>query len=304
MCKPFKLLILSFILNPPVWASLERSVTAPDSSCIQDVTDSYDPHLRILSGPNQGKCLDTSLVRSVILLIPDRTRMNGVAHKFRIANFVHQDQQWIAEFYSTGVDSVIFQIQHDLMPLRSAHVQLRLHFKAGQEVTLLGQTAKNQADSLVIDDMIVSIQSVFSTDTYSRLLKSSENNNQFVLAYRMLSTEQKRREMIIDPTQKGVVEQILLDLDEVQKMNVLFSSILMSDLDRMSSFYDHLNRNSVTETFSILDHAVLYSDVRKSWIDANRFSLSSMNSLQAAWALWIRGLYREQISNFENRRYR
>jgi len=303
MFKVFKLWILVFVLSHPVWASLERPVTAPDSLCIQDVTDPYDPHLRILSGPNRGKCLNTSLIRSVILLPPDNTQMNGVLHKFRVANFIHQDQQWIAEFYSKGVESVVFQIQHYLLPLRAEHVQLRLHFKIGQELTLLGQTAKNQEFSQVIDDMIISIQPAFPVDAYSRVLKSSEKT-QFVLAYRMLSTEQSKKEMITDPAKIGFVEQILLYLDEVQKMNILFSAIFLSDLDHMSSFYNRLNRNSTTEVFSILDHAVLYSDVRKSWIDANQFSLTSMDSLQAAWALWIRGLYREKISNFLNELYR
>jgi hypothetical protein len=297
MPKLFKLLFLIFILINSSWASLSNSVTSPDPSCIQDISDPYDPHLRILSGPNHGKCLNTALIRSVILLPPDHDHMRELSHKFRVGNLMHQDQPWIGVLNFTGVESVILQIQHGLTPFQTTHVQLRFHFKVGEELKLLGQTKKNQNHSQLIDDIIVSIQPVFPIETKKSPLRSYKKN-QFVLAHRMLSTEQSINEMNAGPIKVDHVEKILLNLDDVQKMNVLFSSIFISDQDRMSSFYDRLNRNSTTEIFSILDHAVVYSNARKAWMDLNQFSLSSMNSLYVAWALWIRGLYREKMSQF------
>lgn len=300
------LLTITQFLGQPLWASLQTSHEAPAATesdhCSQDPNDPFDPHLKLFSGPKQGKCLDTSLNRSVVILKADAYSRAKNPRVVRIANFTHQNQQWIAEFDPLGVDSVIFQIVHYSSQFPTTHFQLRLQFRRNSPVSLFRQTMPTHEENLYLHDVIISIQAVFPKNIRKWDPVAGIKNN-YGIAYRILSTEQRTNEMFATHHQISRIphiEQILLNLSETQKTNILLYSILLSDQNRLNYFYHTLKRSCTTETFAILDHAILYSPLHQNWIDANQLFLTTINSLEASWILWIRGLYGKKLNDFKN----
>lgn len=296
--------VFFFAVSEPLWANIQNQTqaqaqaTAANDHCIQNPTDPFDPHLQLSSGPNQGKCLDTSLNRSVVLLKPDPYSSAKNPRTIRIANFTHKNQQWIAEFDPIGIESILFQIVHFPSQFPTAHIQLRIQFRRSSVVTLFRQSAQNEKENLFIQDIVISVQAIYPKNR-KKWDPVFAVKNHYGLAYRILSTEQRVKELFADQHQLPHIEQILLGLNETQKTNILLYAILLSDQDRMNHFYYTMDRNSITETFSILDHALVYSPLHQNWIDANRVFLSTINPIEAAWALWIRGLYQEKLNDFE-----
>lgn len=292
--------LLAFTL--PWVGNAETSITTPSSDCYRDRSDPYDPHLRVNHSTHSNACLDTSLIRSIILLPPKSNKINHHLIQIRFANFTHKNQQWIADISPSGIEYVTLQMTPISFPTPSTHFQLHFHFRDAFQIHLSGQSSKNQGVFHSLNDLIFSPQVIPTLNSHASSIDASRKTP-FLLAYRITSLAQRQKEMLEKEPQDSPTEQIRLDLNDHQKTNALLSAMLLSDFEGLQTEYDEARQNSATALFSIFDHSVLHLSIYQRWIDLNPLPLRALRPSEAIWNLWIRGIYDRKLPNFEDTRY-
>lgn len=282
------LAILSLSLNSGLTFSAEKLAGKTNDKCRTNRSDVYDPSVLLLSGPNKGKCLDTSKLRSIIVL--NKGQKTG---KVTVANFFHKNKFWIATLKPRNVEKMIFQIENFKAIVPAAHTQIRIVMNEGSEIQLTSQTpnADGSHDKDSVRQIVFSVEAIMPPGLEYGLIEGARNH--FGLAYRFVSMDQRFNDMIKKDHHK--VRQYVLNLSEEEKTNVMNNMLKISDENQYQRFYHTTARSCTTEAFEVLDKAKNYSFIRKVQKRTGSLLFADIYPPEAAWGLSLRGLTNKDL---------
>jgi hypothetical protein len=280
-------LSLSFILG----MALAGSALAAPKDCIWDRNDPFDTGAR-MPGPSitrmTGKCLDTRIERSIVILnlkadFPNEEPSEG----YRVANFRYKDKFWIAQFppLKDAIDEVIFEKQRFPLPIprgenMGAHAMIRFKLKPGKEIELVTQSKQGPVERAAVRDFMYSVEAIgvegFDFDVFQAM------QGKFALAYRFVATEEKFRHVVIKAKQK--TEQFRLNLKGDDKATIVESALTLSHESGLKKMYRFTYRNCSTEAFQTLDRVLNYQKY------SGKRAGNTMNPIDADKLLKKRGL--------------
>ena len=273
---------LLLTVNPTfVWAS-EKVAGIKDAKCATDANDPFDPAVMLARGPNKGECLDTSELRSIVLL---NESTDGIV---TVANFYHAKKFWNAVIDPKKVEKIIFQIENFQAIVPAAHTQLRIVMEKGSEVQLTSQTEKNGlVETTKLREIIFSVEAVKPTNGEQYGLVTGAEQH-FGLAYRLASMKGKFQSMIL--TDHHTVRQYNLKLSAEEKEKVVRNALTLGGNSDYKKFYHTLVRSCTTEAFKVLDQAKNYSFLRELEKHSGSILLADVYPPEASWGLALRGL--------------
>lgn len=236
--------------------------TEADPACLKDVMDPYDHGFRITreSWKYAGQCVNIQRMRAPEATSAVTDSAANSIHFARFANFLHQNQFWIAEVpRQASIRRLIWQVENfniGVPFVKAAHAQLRIQFDESSPVRLYPQSASSpQSDAQLVNDITISAEAFFPEGVAYNFATGMMNN--YPLGIRVLSTADRIAE------HKGGTDDFVNRIDqyEVQmnqaEANEFLSKVLDRSLKRgLKYFYNTLRPNCVSEIFDALDEAV------------------------------------------------
>lgn len=236
-------LVVSLALGFQAWAEgPSRPATQADSKC-QTTADRYAPAVSLTEASPQfkGQCLDVQVFRSAL-------RVSDDGQRTQIANFIHDNQYWVASFPKNHqvFDKAFYQIQRFpvVKGVEAAHVQLRIRLKPDHFIELQNQLDPSQHAR--VNSFILSFEAGRPAGTeYNFALGAFDN---YVLVGRVASGEQRWMERKTTAT-----EQYELALSAQEIAELTLAGLARSEARGVNQFYNTLRPNCTTELIDLLD---------------------------------------------------
>lgn len=300
-----KTVSLFLILSSSAWAS--DSFTQVDSKCATPansagISDPFDPSLSFASGPNEGKCVNTSERRSATPLTKVEQayyRISVPKGSLSFANFSHQHRHYIAVVDPKGIEDVIYHIEYFPAVVPAAHNQIRIKMKPGSEVLLYSQELNARGRPLsvgVVDklrEIVFSAEAIGPAGEDYDLVQGLKNH--FVQTYRFVSMADKFEWMVT--RQHHQVRQLSLNMTPEQKADFLKKALALSAEEKMSAPYNTLFNSCVTQAFKVLDMTIHYNTVQSIGVGVGAVLLDQTNPVEAVAGLTVRGLVKTDGSS-------
>lgn len=262
--------------------SFAAPATSPSPNC-KTSNDQFEIGVKMNSTQEalNGKCMDSKTFRAAQVI-------SETDQYLEFANFLHQNQYWIARFPkdSQVYDAAFFQIQRFpiVKGVEAAHVQMRIRLKQGQFIELINQTTQ-QAEK--VSSVIISFEAGRPVQVpYNFALGAFDH---YTLIGRITSSEQRYEERKTTGT-----EQYKLKLNQDQIKELALRGVKRSAQVGVETFYNTLKPNCTTEAFDLIDQLPGHEGKFQPFltlISADPIAQPSLDALKS------RGLLQERVQN-------
>ncbi len=244
-----------------------------DIKCACSCDDPFDPRTVVDSGVYEGLCLNTCLIRSVLLISPEEVARLGYfepkgkagndVQVIFTANIYHQDNDsclpdfFIGRIEPNGVKEVIFQVEYG--GGLHGHAQMRFRFSTDKPVVLVPQGTERERIEISVTDLYYSVEALappgipYKGDYGFR--------RQYFQRYRMTTQYVRAKRMIKELNHR--VWQYKLDLTPEQKAAVLYKAIEQAKNASPYERYHTAKNNCVLGLYRAIDPVISPSWYRK-----------------------------------------
>lgn len=225
-----------------------------DPNCITNPNDPYEPRVRMVTGPDTGVCVNSTLRRSVMALTGAEAAKYFPAAdgKIVVANFSHKNKYWIAEIPLSKMTDMILQSEHFPMVNKPVKIEIdhtQIHFAFSEPIRLISQAADEARETLELYDLILSEENIGPYGEAFDFFGGAKGH--FNVAYRVVSLEDKYNWMIAE--QGHTVSQRRFDLNQYNQISYLLEGIKRGTKYGSGRPYDSFNLNCSTEILDILN---------------------------------------------------
>lgn len=225
-----------------------------DPNCITNSNDPYEPRVRMITGPDKGVCVNSTLRRSVkALLGAEAAKYFPAADgKIVVANFSHKNKYWIAEIPLSSMTEMILQSEHFPMVNKPVKIEIdhtQIHFAFSEPIHLISQATNGPRETLELYDLILSEENIGPYGEAFDFFGGAKGH--FNVAYRVVSLEDKYNWMIAE--QGHTVSQRRFNLNQYSQVSYLLEGIRRGTEYGSGRPYDSFNLNCSTELLDILN---------------------------------------------------
>lgn len=231
-----------------------------DPNCITNPNDPYEPRVKMVTGPDIGVCVNSTLRRSVKALLGDEASkyFPPTDGKIVVANFSHKNKYWIAEIPLSSITDMVLQSEHFPMVTKPIKIEIdhtQIRFSFSEPIRLVTQATDGPRETLELHHLILSEENIGPYGEAYDFFNGTKGY--FNVAYRIVSLEDKYNWMIADSGH--TVSQRRFNLSEHNQISYLLEGIKRGTEYGSSRPYHSFNLNCSTEILDILN-AVLGTD--------------------------------------------
>lgn len=223
-------------------------------NCITNPNDPYEPRVRMVTGPDTGVCVNSTLRRSVTALTGAEAAkyFPPADGNIVVANFSHKNKYWIAEIPLSKMTDMILQSEHFPMITKPIKIEIdhtQIHFAFSEPIRLVSQATDEVRQNLELYDLILSEENIGPYGEAFDFFGGAKGH--FNVAYRVVSLEDKYNWMIAE--QGHQVSQRRFDLNQYNQISFLLEGIKRGTEYGSGRPYDSFNLNCSTEILDILN---------------------------------------------------
>ncbi|MBS1984742.1 MAG: DUF4105 domain-containing protein [Bdellovibrionales bacterium] len=197
-------------------------------------------------GPNKGKCIDASKLRSIKLF--DDSGTGAVT----FANFRYDNRWWMAQVDPDGLETASPLLEAFAGNGPISHTMILFRMKRGFPVRLVPQSASAPREEIHLWDFVASAEVAHPKDAQDSRARSFLND--MAIGYGIQALDDKR--VIAIGQLHRTIYRLPIDVTIHQMQAMLMDALRTSDERQLISMYNPLTRSCETEALRYVDRAL------------------------------------------------